>query len=540
MAALQKAKSSPAPNGRKPTSARKSGPRRPPGYQTTRSDRVIAFIQCLTVPEGSLQGQPVHLEQFEIDFIRDVYREENGRRTVRRAILSMARKNGKSTIMACLALVHLVGPEAVTNGQIISAANDKDQAGVVFNLAAKMVRADPELMAMVNIIDSTKRMVCWHNGSIYRAISAEAGTKHGMSPTVYIFDELAQAKNRELFDTLDTAQGAHEEPLGVIISTQSHDPQHPLSEMIDDAQRGDDASIVCHLYEVPEDVKDIYNEKVWRLANPGLGTIRSIEDMRAMARRAKRMPSFENTFRNLALNQRINRLTTLAPKSVWMACAQPDLVFEEGEEVILSLDMAGKIDLCALVMMGVKTPKVACWFWKPADFLDDHGKRDRIRYDLFAEQGLLETSPGKAIHPRLVAMKIYELHKRQRVVALVHDRDRMDQLKRELDEIECPFQDGVGEGLPLYPWGQGYRSMAPSLDELERLLMEEELRHPSHPILTWCFSNAVVTSDPAGNRKFDKEKSRMRIDGAQSLAMAAGMRAKLITEPVVSHFWETA
>jgi phage terminase large subunit-like protein len=506
----------------------------------SRADRVIAFIECLIVPHGQGAGETLHLEKFEIDWIRDVYQEHKGRRRVRRAILSIARKNGKSTLMAALALVHLVGPEAIMNGEIVSAANDREQAAVVFNLAAKMVRADPELLALINVIDSTKRMVCYHNGSVYKAISAEAGTKHGGNPSVWIFDELAQAKNRDLFDVLDTSQGARAEPLGIVISTQSNDPQHILSEMIDDGMRGDDPSIVCHLYAVPDECEDIYDEKIWKLANPGLGTIRSIEDMRAMARRASRMPSFENTFRNLYLNQRVNRLTTLAPKGIWKACEDKALEFEDGEEVILSLDMAGKIDLCALGMMAVKTPKYRNWFWKPEDFLDDHAKRDRIRYDVFASQGLLETSPGKAIHPRLVAMKIYEIKLRYRVVALVHDRDRMDQLKRELDEIECPFQDGPGDGLPLYPWGQGYRSMAPSLDELERILMEEEFRHDGHPILTWCFSNAVVTQDPAGNRKFDKEKSRMRIDGAQSLAMAAGMRAKLITEPEVSHFWEHA
>ncbi len=494
----------------------------------SRADRVIAFIQCLIVPHGQGAGETIHLEKFEIDWIRDVYQETKGRRRVRRAILSIARKNGKSTLMAALALVHLVGPEAITNGEIVSAANDREQAAVVFNLAAKMVRADPELLAMINVIDSTKRMVCWHNGSVYKAISAEAGTKHGGNPSVWIFDELAQAKNRDLFDVLDTSQGARDEPLGIVISTQSNDPQHILSEMIDDGLRGNDPSIVCHLYAVPDDVEDIYDEKVWKEANPGLGTIRSIDDMRAMARRAMRMPSFENTFRNLYLNQRVTRHTTLAPKNLWQACADPELDFKPGEEVVLALDLAGTTDLAALGMMSVDGARFRVWFWKPEDLLEDHSRRDRIRYDLFAQQGLLETTPGKSINPQAIALKIGWVHSTFNVVGLAYDRWRIEQLKRELDRADVAFQEGPGPGLPLYPWGQGFVSMAPAIDALELLIMDGDLRHSGNPILTWCFANAVVSTDPAGNRKFDKEKSRLRIDGAQVLAMAAGKRAQMI------------
>jgi len=507
----------------------------------TRADRVIAFIECLTVPEGALQGQPIHLEPFELNWIRDVYREKRGRRSVRRAILSMARKNGKSTLIACIALVHLVGPEAVTNGQIISAGNDTDQAAVVFNLAAKMVRADGELMAMINIVDSTKRMVCWHNGSVYRAISADAGTKHGMSPTVYIYDELAQAKNRDLFDALDTAQGAHAEPLGIVISTQSNDPKHPLSEMIDDAVRGDDDSIVCHLHAVPDEVEDIFNEKVWPLANPGLGKIRSLEDLRAMARRAQRMPSFENTFRNLGLNQRVTRMTTLISKTDWKACGGP-VEFEDGEEVLLSLDLATTTDLACLGMMAVHgLARFRPWFWKPADMIEEHSKRDQFRYDLHAERGLLELSDGRVIDTGDIARKIQWCMQTYKVVGLVYDPYRIEYLKKALDElgIEVHEDEGLG-GLRLFPWRQGFISMAPALDALETLTLNGELRQPNHPILTWNIANAVVVTDAAGNRKFDKEKSRLRIDGAQTLAMAAGKRSQLLGKPALPSFWEAA
>jgi len=151
------------------------------------------------------------------------------KRIVRRAILSLARKNGKTAFIACIVLLHLVGPEAELNGEIYSAATEREQAAIVFKYASQIVRADPELMSYIKIVDSTKTMVCYSNGSVYRAISAEAGTKYGYNPTVVIYDELAQAKNRELYDALDTSMAAREEPLFIVISTQSKRPTtHPF------------------------------------------------------------------------------------------------------------------------------------------------------------------------------------------------------------------------------------------------------------------------------------------------------------------------
>ena len=223
-------------------------------------------------------------------------------------------------------VAHLVGPEAIQNGEIYSAANDREQAAIVFKVAAQIVRADPELEAMLKIVDSTKTIVCYGNGSVYRAISAEAGTKHGLNPSVVIYDELAQAKNRALYDVLDTAMGAREEPLFVTISTQSNDPQHILSQLIDDGQRADDPSTVTHLYAVPDDVEDIFDEAEWLKANPALGDFRSLEDMRAQASRAARMPSFEAAFRNLYLNQRVDAQSPLRSALVegWPVNRSPD------------------------------------------------------------------------------------------------------------------------------------------------------------------------------------------------------------------------
>ena len=180
-------------------------------------------------------------------FFRDVYepKQRSGRRVVRRAVLSVGRKNGGSALTAALALAHLVGPEAIRNGEIYSAATEREQAAFVFKIAAQMVRADAGVLAMIKIVDSTRTMVCMHNGSVYRAISAEAGTKHGLNPSVVIYDALAQARNRALYDVLDTAMGARDEPLFVVISTQSNDPLHILSQLIDDGLSRSIPASIC-------------------------------------------------------------------------------------------------------------------------------------------------------------------------------------------------------------------------------------------------------------------------------------------------------
>ena len=500
-----------------------------------RARRVIQFIELLTVPSGAGAGKPFKLDRFQIRFILATYAEHGPslNRVARRAILSIARKNGKTALIAALVLVHLVGPESIQNGEIYSAANDREQAAQVFKVAAQIVRADPELNAMLRIVDSTKTIACLGNGSFYKALSAEAGTKHGLNPSVFIYDELAQSKNRELFDVLDTSQGARHEPLGVIISTQSNDAAHPLSELIDDGLAANDNTIVCHLYAVPDECEDIFEPKEWRKANPALGTFRRLDDFQAMADRAQRLKSFENTFRNLYLNQRVSVMTTLFSKSDWMAGAA-EIEFEENEEVILALDFAGTTDLACLGMMSIDGARFKPWFWKPLDMIDEHSKADRVQYREWMDAGWLNVSHGRIIDAEDIANKIGECAATYNVLGLVYDRWRIEYLKKELERQDLDAREDDDADIVLMPWGQGFKDMSPAIEALENLVLADELRHPNNPILNWNIANAVVQTDPAGNRKFDKDKSRMRIDGAQVLAMAAGKRAQLLEDDVMT------
>ena len=526
---------------RKPAAPRTK--RAPPPPKTVirrdrgRADRVIAFIECLSVPSGEGQGGRFLLRPWQKRFIRDIYEPHrlDGRRVVRRAILSIARKNGKTALIAALVLAHLVGPEAVTNGEIYSAANDREQAGQVFKVVAQIVRADPELLALLRITDSTKSVACYSNGSFYRAMSAEAGTKHGLNPTFAIFDELAQAKNRELYDVLDTSFGARSEPLFVVISTQSNDPEHILSKLIDDGLSGVDPTIVCHLYAAPEDTPDdkIFDLAVQRLANPALGDFRSLEDLQATARKAQRMPAEEPKYRNLYLNQRVAPVASLIARAEWMEC-QGTAEIANGEEIYIGLDLSNVHDLTALVAVSAKDDsRVMPFFWKPETALREHSKRDFgagvMRYVEWRDAGHLLTSPGRTVDMEVVAASIGELHKRFVIRGIAYDRWRMDVLRKEMDRCGLEVYadaDGPQDGIRLCGWGQGFRDMAPAIDALETAVIERALVQPGNPVLTWNMANAVAVTDPAGNRKLDKTKVKFRIDGAVALTMALGLKAR--------------
>ncbi|MCG8673495.1 MAG: terminase large subunit [Pseudomonadales bacterium] len=451
----------------------------------------------------------------------------------RRAIMSIARKNGKTALIAALVLVHLCGPEAQINSDIASAANDKEQAAMVFKYVRQIVQLSPQLTAALDVIESKKRVVYHGRGNVYAALSAEAGTKHGMNPTVVIYDELAQSKNTELFDTLETAQGAQHEPIFFTISTQSHDPQHPLSQMIDDALADEDDSIVCHLYEVPEEVEDVFNPECWYSANPALGDFRSLEELTRYAERAKRLPSKENVLRNLYLNQRVTLDATLFPRSVWMACAG-EVTFDSNERVFLALDFAQTTDLCSLAMLGEDTGHLQAFFWKPEGLMEEHGRRDRRDYALWLKQGFMEPCPGKTIDPDAVARKIAWIYENYSIAGLAYDRWRIDQIIKALDRQQIDASQEETAQLRVFPWGQGFRDMSPAIDALEQDVIEEKLTHPNSPILNWNIANAIVAQDPAGNRKFDKAKTRMRIDGAVAAAMVVGLKDRHREEDKVS------
>src|SRR5690606_24893495 len=284
----------------------------------TRAEAVIEFVHryCVT-PEGAAVGTPLVLADFQRDFIRAVYDNPAG---TRRALLSVARKSGKSTLIAALLLAHLIGPEAKLNAQLVSGAMSRDQAALVFRAASQMVALNPKLAKLVRIVPSGKRLIGLPLNTEYRALAAEGKTAHGLSPVLAILDEIGQVRGpqSDFVDAITTSQGAHEHPLLIAISTQAASDADLLSVWIDDAKTSGDSRTVCRVYEAPADC-DLMDEAAWQAANPALRKFRSMDDVRELAAQAVRMPSAANTFRNLILNQRVSLDSPFVSPDVWQA-----------------------------------------------------------------------------------------------------------------------------------------------------------------------------------------------------------------------------
>lgn len=482
----------------------------------TRGEKVCAFIERFCrVPEGAKVGQPIQLADFQREFILAIYDNPAG---TRRAYLAIARKNGKSALIACLLLAHLVGPEAKQNSQLVSGARSREQASVVFNLASKMVDLSPELRKIVRTVPSGKRLIGLTMNTEYRALAAEGTTAHGLSPVLAILDEVGQVKGPQddFIDAITTAQGAHDDPLLIAISTQAPTDADLFSIWLDDAERSEDPAIVSHVYTAPEDWA-LNDEAAWKAANPALDLFRSRRDVEEQAAQAMRMPSSENTFRVLTLNQRVNMVSAFVSPGVWKAgnekpAALTGLVYG-------GLDLSATTDLTALVLTsridGVL--HVHPFFWMPQDMVQEASRRDRAPYDTWVRDGYLRTTPGKVIDYAFVARDIAEITEGLDIAKIAFDRWRMDRMQSALD--------AAGVNLPLEAFGQGYVSMSPALDALEADLLKECVRHGGHSVLAMCAANAVALPDPAGNRKLDKSKATGRIDGMVALAMAEGVEA---------------
>jgi phage terminase large subunit-like protein len=494
----------------------------------SRLERVVAFIEDMPVTQGKLSGTKMKLRQWQIDeFLAPIYAtDETGHRPVRTAVLSMGRKNGKTGLSAALALCHTVGPEAVDRGEAYFCAMDKGQSGKAFAECKAMLEQHAELIERVNIKRNEKEIEVLEGagkGSILKALSADADSKLGLSPSFVLCDEAGYWPKRDLFDAMDSALGARDEPLIVAISTQAKDDTAFFSEMIDyglKVQSGeiDDTSFHLAFFHAPQDA-DPWSPETWALANPAMGDFNSLEQIERMAAQAQRIPAKEADFRNKVLNQRVDGTVRFIAKREWDNCNKGDIDPEALKErdCYAGLDLSAARDLTAFVLVFPNpdgTFEVLPRFFLPEFDIGGKSEADRVPWELWSKQepSKLTLLPGKVIDPALVAEHIADASGDYNILGIAYDRWRIEDLRRELTALSVE--------LPLTPLGQGFKDFSPAVDTLERLVADEKVNHAGNPILAMCAANAVVTKDPAGNRKLDKSKASGRIDGLVALAMA--------------------
>lgn len=493
---------------------------------------IIKWCEAIIrIPEGKFVGQPLNMAPYMKEDFRLIFDNPHG---TRRAIISRGRKNAKTVETAMLMLVYLCGPKAKENSQLYSAAQSREQAAILFNLAAKMVRMSPELSQYVVVRDTAKELVCPELGTKYRALSAEASTAYGLSPRFIAHDELGQVRGPRspLYDALETATAAQEDPLSVVISTQAPKDSDLLSILIEDAKKGKDPRTILRLDTAPKEMNP-FSEEAIRAANPAFDLFMNQKEVLDMMAAAERMPSRQAEFENLILNRRVNMHNPFVTRTVWeMNAAAPDL--DRCHEFYIGLDLSARNDLTALVLIGRDEDgdvHVRPEFFAPMVGVEDRSERDREPYDVWGRDGSITLTPGSSVDYRYVAERLCEMCDDLNVVAVSFDRWRMDVLKRELSAI--------GVELPLVEFGQGFKDMTPALESLEALLLAGKVRHGSHPVLDMCAENAVAVMDHAGNRKLDKSKATGRIDGLVALAMAVGKASTQQVEvkrPLVMRF----
>lgn len=507
----------------------------------SRAERVIAFLQFLPITKGPLAGRKMKLLPEQREFVEEIYGNlrADGTRRRRIGIKSEPKGNGKTGLCAGLALCHLIGPESEERGEVYSAAIDRGQAGIIFNEIEAILMRVPVFAVQVNVQRFVKKIEVISgpaSGSIYEALSADARRAHGLAPSLFVYDELAQAKDRVLLDNLINGLGKRREALGLIISTQAPDDEHPLSQMIDDGLSGSDPATFVQLLAAPEEA-DPWSEKTWLACNPALGRYVSLQEFREAADRARRIPAFEASFRNLRLNQRVdareeNRLVT-AP--VWRRGAI-DVDREElrGRRCFAALDLSGKHDLTSLTLVFPDDEPepgfdILPVFWTPEGQMAQRRPSEQDRFRQWIRDGHLIAVPGPTVRFSFVAHQLVALAHEYDIAVLGFDRWRIDDFKQDLADVDPDFP------VPLEPFGQGFQSMGPAVEWFAELALTGRLRHGGHPVLTAAVAGAIMDSDPAGNMKIAKDSSHrrgpVRVDGAVTLVMALDLAKGFEAEP---------
>jgi phage terminase large subunit-like protein len=498
---------------------------------STLAGQIIKFCEWLPITKGPLAGQKMQLLPFQKEFIQSIYDSPT---PIRLALQSCPRGNGKSGLLAALTLAHLLGPCAEKRGECYSVASDLQQAAILFNEMEAIILAVPELAVWCNIQRFHKRIEALHGpgeGSVYAALTAEAKRGHGLAPSFFCYDELALAKDRELLDALLTSTGKRARSLGIVISTQAPRDDHPLSQLLDDALN--DPTMVAQLISAPEDC-DPFDMDVIAACNPALGFYLNKADVVASTEMARRSPPFLAAHRNLRLNQRVdanveNRIVT---PDVWEKGNAPvDIAALAGRECFAGLDLSRKHDLTALVLAFPNdddTLDVLPFLWTPLEQLDARRPAERDLFKQWIRQGYLLGVPGPVVRYDWVVAELAKLATKYQIKNIAFDR-------WDIEDFQVVMADD-GLAIPMEPFGQGYQSFGPAVQLFMERALEGRIRHGGHPALAASVLSAIVTQNPAGALKPDKEKSStaasFRIDGLVALLMAIAMACRPGEDPL--------
>ena len=491
-------------------------------YDKSAADYAVAFIQELCHTKGTWAGKKFQLLDWQEQIIRDIFGtvKQNGYRQFNTAYIEIPKKNGKSELAAAVALLLLCG-DGEQRAEIYGCAADRNQAKIVYDVAADMVRFCPALEKRVKILESAKKLIYLPTNSTYQVLSADVANKHGFNTHGVIFDELHTQPNRKLYDVMVQGSGdARMQPLYFLITTAGNNTESICYEVHQKALdimsgRKIDPTFYPVIYGAGTD-EDWTDPKVWKKANPSLGETIGLDKVQAACDSAKQNPSEENSFRQLRLNQWVKQSVRWMPMDKWDVCAFPVNPEElEGRVCYGGLDLSSTTDLTSFCLVFPPEDEyepyyILPYFWLPEDTLPLRVNRDHVPYDLWERQGFIQTTEGNVVHYGFIEKFIEKLGEVYNIREIAFDRWGAVQMVQNLE----------GMGFTVVPMGQGFASMSPPTKELMKLTLEKKLAHGGHPVLRWNMDNIFIRTDPAGNIKADKAKSTEKIDGAIACIMA--------------------
>lgn len=495
------------------------------------------FEQILTHPDDSATttaGEPFKLMPWQVDYVATLHgwKRKDGLRRYKESMLGVPRKNGKSTLLSGLALYSLAA-EGKLAAQIYSAAMDRSQAALIYNMASRMVRQNKYLARMLNPIDSTKRITFREQGSFYAALSGDASPAHGTKPYMVLFDELHTQRDRKLYDNLRTGQGASPNSLFLSISTAGWNRESLCYEVwkyaraVRDGQTRDPHFLPC-LYEINEG-EDWTDERVWYRTNPNLGITIPIEYLREEFERAQSSPGYENTFKNLYLNMWTEQAVRWLSMRHWDKCGEIPLPDLTGRPCWGALDMSATTDITAFALVFPLDDgqfAVLPHFWIPGDTAERKERVDAVPYKQWEREGLISFTMGNRIDHFCVADDIAKFCAPYNVQEITVDRALAAMVTRLLQD--------TGYNVTEFPQTITHLSLPSKL--LEMKVLGCELLHGGNPVLRNHASNVAIEQDKNENIRPIKSKSTGRIDGMLATIMALG-RAAVTTEQ--SWYYET-
>ena len=491
-------------------------------YDKKKADRAVTFIENLCHTKGKWAGTPFWLLPWQEQLIRDIFGivKPDGNRQFRTAFVEICKKVGKSELAAAVAL-YLLYADNEPSAEVYGAAADRQQASIVFDVAKQMVEMSPALMKRSKLMGATKRIVNYSNAGYYQVLSAEVGGKHGFSVSGLVFDEIHTQPNRQLYDVLTKGSSdARQNPLHFIITTAGNDRHSIAYELHTKAVdilegRRVDPTFYPVVYGLKDD-EDWEDEENWYKVNPSLGYTVDIERLRDAYREAKQNPADEVTFKWLRCNMWVSSTVAWIPDAIYMRGNESiEAASLEGRDCYAGLDLSSTGDITALVLLFPPRDEnekyvLLPYFWIPEETIPRRVKANSVPYDIWEKQGYIMSTEGNVIHYDFIEKFIMYLSEKYHILEIAVDRWNATQMIQNLE----------GEGFTIVPFGQGFSSMSAPTKEFYRLLMEGRIIHGGNPVLRWMAGNVVIDTDPAGNIKVTKAKSKEKIDGIVAAIMA--------------------